>query len=208
MARATGYAPSTRMWQAFSLQPSETFKLSADPYFVARHRPTWTRHSRFFVWTEAGSGPRSHPCCRCGPARSSDALMTRNGTTSLFAALDMRTVIGQCHRRHRARGSSWITSAKDLDRHGSRRRSATGSPGVRAGMSITPTSASWLNQVDDLTEKQIRRGVHRSTAELERAITDYMDRRPPSRSDGSADDILASIKRFCRTLETAAVAVS
>ena len=82
---------------------------------------------------------------------------------------------------------------------------------------FTPTSASWLNQVErffaDLTEKQIRRGVHRSTAELERAITDYIETvneaPKPFRWHKSADDILASIKRFClRTLETAAVAVS
>ena len=82
---------------------------------------------------------------------------------------------------------------------------------------FTPTSASWLNQVErffaDLTEKQIRRGVHRSTAELERAITDYIETvneaPKPFRWHKSADDILASIKRFClRTLETAAAAVS
>ena len=82
---------------------------------------------------------------------------------------------------------------------------------------FTPTSASWLNQVErffaDLTEKQIRRGIHRSTAELERAITDYIETvneaPKPFRWHKSADDILASIKRFClRTLETAAVAVS
>ena len=44
---------------------------------------------------------------------------------------------------------------------------------------FTPTSASWLNQVERwfglLTDKQIRRGVHRSTKELERTILDYFD---------------------------------
>ena len=78
---------------------------------------------------------------------------------------------------------------------------------------FTPTSASWLNQVERffalLTEKQIRRGVHRSTQELEQAIQNYIDTvnadPRPFRWTKSADDILAAIKRFClRTLETAA----
>ena len=120
MARSTGYAPSTihRMWQAFSLQPhrSETFKLSADPYFVDKVRDivglyvdppqhamvlsAWTRSPRFRPWIAPS------PCCRCGPGqverRTHD--YKRNGTTSLFAALDIATgtVIGQCYRRHRS----------------------------------------------------------------------------------------------------------
>ena len=70
----------------------------------------------------------------------------------------------------------------------------------------------WLNQVERffalLTEKQIRRGVHRSTQELEQAIRNYIDTvnadPRPFRWTKSADDILATIKRFClRTLDTA-----
>ena len=77
---------------------------------------------------------------------------------------------------------------------------------------FTPTSASWLNQVErffaDLTEKQIKRGVHRSTVELEQAITAYIEAvkedLKPFRWHKSADEILACIKRFCvRTLELA-----
>ncbi len=77
---------------------------------------------------------------------------------------------------------------------------------------LTPTSASWLNQVERffalLTEKQLRRGAYRSTAELEQAILRYIDivneDPKPFRWHKSADEILASIKRFClRTLETA-----
>ena len=76
----------------------------------------------------------------------------------------------------------------------------------------TPASASWLNQVErffaDLTEKQIRRGVHRSTVELEQAIAEYIEAvnedPKPFRWHKSADEILACIKRFClRTLELA-----
>ena len=71
---------------------------------------------------------------------------------------------------------------------------------------FTPTSSSWINQVERffalLTEQQIRRGAHRSTKELEAAITAYIDDRnadpKPFRWTKSADDILAAIARFCR----------
>jgi transposase len=71
---------------------------------------------------------------------------------------------------------------------------------------FTPTSSSWINQVERffalLTEQRIRRGAHRSTAELEAAIAAYIDTRnadpKPFRWTKSADDILACIERFCR----------
>jgi hypothetical protein len=70
---------------------------------------------------------------------------------------------------------------------------------------LTPTSSSWLNQVERffalLTEKQIRRGVHRSVEELEAAINAFLDQHnadpAPFRWVKSADDILAAIERFC-----------
>jgi len=74
---------------------------------------------------------------------------------------------------------------------------------------FTPTSSSWINQVERffalLSEQQIKRGAHRSTAELEAAINAYIDARNanprPFQWVKSADDILASIERFChRTL--------
>ena len=77
---------------------------------------------------------------------------------------------------------------------------------------FTPTGASWLNQVERffalLTERQLRRGVYRSTQELEQAIRHYIDTvnaNPRSfRWTKSADDILATIRRFSlRTLDTA-----
>ena len=71
---------------------------------------------------------------------------------------------------------------------------------------FTPTSSSWINQVERffalLTELQIKRGAHRSTSELEAAIARYIEtcnRDPrPFRWAKSADDILASIDRVCR----------
>ena len=70
---------------------------------------------------------------------------------------------------------------------------------------FTPTSASWLNQVErwfaTLTQSYIRRGTHRSTRQLEQAIRQYLElnnaRPRPFVWSKSADDILASIERFC-----------
>lgn len=69
----------------------------------------------------------------------------------------------------------------------------------------TPTSASWINQVERffalLTERQIRRGVHRNLDALHSAISSFIDQHnadpKPFRWTKSADDILASIERFC-----------
>ena len=69
----------------------------------------------------------------------------------------------------------------------------------------TPTSASWVNQVERffalLTERQIRRGAHRSLDALHGAISSFIDQHnadpKPFRWTKSADDILASIERFC-----------
>ena len=71
---------------------------------------------------------------------------------------------------------------------------------------FTPTSASWINPVERffalLTDDRIRRGTHRSVRELEAAIGAYIDARnadpKPFRWTKSADDILASIQRFCQ----------
>jgi hypothetical protein len=76
----------------------------------------------------------------------------------------------------------------------------------------TPTSASWISLVErffaNLTEKPIRRGAHRSTEELEAAIASYIDavnaKPKPFVWTKSADDILASVKRFCAATLSAA----
>ncbi|MGH1509944.1 transposase [Ralstonia solanacearum] len=74
---------------------------------------------------------------------------------------------------------------------------------------FTPTSASWLNQVErwfaTLTEKYIRRGTHRSTRQLEEAIRHYLDvynaNPRPFVWSKSADEILASLERFCARVQ-------
>jgi len=153
----------------------------------------------------------------------------RHGTTSLFAALDIATgkVIGRCFKHHRAKEFLKFLREidadvpEDLDVHLVMDNYATHkTPAIRRWLAkrphwhvhFTPTGASWLNQVERLfallTDKQLRRGVHRSAQELEQAIQDYIDRvnedPKPFRWTKSADQILASIKRFClQTIQTA-----
>ena len=86
-----------------------------------------------------------------------------------------------------------------------------GSPNGHGGIChFTPTSSSWLNQVERffalLTDKQLKRSAHKSVKELVTDIQTFIDRHntdpKPLRWTKSADDILASIERFCRrTLE-------
>ena len=155
------------------------------------------------------------------PARRSHDYK-RHGTTSLFAALDIATgrVIGKCYGRHRAvefrKFLDEIEAAvpTDLDVHLVIDNYATHkAPTVRNWLNrwprwhvhLTPTSSSWLNQVERffalLTERQIRRGIHRSVAALKSAITNFIEQHnadpKPFRWTKSADDILASIERFC-----------
>ena len=82
---------------------------------------------------------------------------------------------------------------------------------------FTPTSASWINQVERffalITDKQIRRGVHRSTQQLETDIRTFIDAHnadpQPFRWTKSADDILTAIQRFCmRTNEISMISES
>ena len=154
--------------------------------------------------------------------RTHDCL--RHGTMSLFAALDART--GQCHRRRRAVEFRKFLDAigaevpADLDVHLIADNYATHKTALIRNwlakrpcfrMHFTPTSASWLNLVERwfglLTEKQSRRGVHRSSAELEAAIYRYLDVTnedpKPFVWTNIADQILANVDRSCqRTLDT------
>jgi hypothetical protein len=78
----------------------------------------------------------------------------------------------------------------------------------RFHLHFTPTGASWINLVErwfaTLTQKQIRRGVHRSTRALEAAIIEYIavtnEQPHPFRWTKTADEILASVERFCRRI--------
>jgi len=224
-----------RIWRAFGLQPhrQETFKLSTDPDFIAKVRDVVglyiapPAHAVVLCVDEKSqiqALDRSQPMLPMRPGqiarRSHD--YARHGATSLFAALDIATgrVIGQCYPRHRAtefrRFLDQIEAAvpADLDVHLVMDNYATHKTKLvrdwlakrpRWHVHLTPTSASWLNQVERffalLTERQIRRGVHRSLDALHQAITRFIDQHnadpQPFRWTRSADDILASIERFC-----------
>ena len=144
---------------------------------------------------------------RPGQAERRTHDYVRHGTTSLFAALDARTgqMIGQCRRRHRALEFRKFLDAiesgvpAELDVHLIAGNYATHKTALirnwfakrpRFHIHFTPTSASWLNLVERwfglLTEKQLRRGVHQSSAELEAAIYRYLDvtNKTPSPSYG------------------------
>ncbi|MGG5821707.1 IS630 family transposase [Falsiroseomonas sp. HW251] len=197
-----------RIWRAFGLQPHrlETFKLSTDPDFVAKVRDVVALYmappERALVLcvdekSQIQALDRSQPMLplRPGqPARRSHDY-TRHGTTSLFAALDVATgqVIGKCYPRHRAaefrRFLDEIEAAvpKGLDVHLVMDNYATHKTKLirdwlakrpRWHVHLTPTSSSWINQVErffaTLTDKQIRRGVHRSVAELQAAIEGFI----------------------------------
>jgi transposase len=237
MARQSGLSVSTvqRIWRAFGLQPHrmETFKLSADPDFVAKVRDvvglyvTPPAHAIVLCVDEKSqiqALDRSQPMLPMRPGQSARRGhdYKRHGTTSLFAALDIATghVIGKCYPRHRATEFRKFLDEieanvpSDLDVHLVMDNYATHKTALirkwlvrrpRWHVHLTPTSASWLNQVERffalLTDKQIRRGVHRSITALHDTITSFIERHnadpKPFRWTKSADDILASIERFC-----------
>nr|WP_243697794.1 IS630 family transposase [Acidomonas methanolica] len=152
----------------------------------------------------------------------STPVHSRNGTTSLFAALDIATgaVIGKCYKRHRAtefldflkRIDVGMPEGQDvhlvMDNYATHK-----TPMIKTWLArrphwhvhFTPTSASWINQVErwfaELTRKQLQRGVHRSTADLEADITAFIEvhnENPrPYRWVKPAEEIIASVKRFC-----------
>jgi transposase len=241
MARATGLSVSTvgRVWRAFGLQPhrAETFKLSTDPLFAEKVRDIVGLYlappDRALVLcvdekSQVQALDRTQPLLplRPGQAERRTHDYARHGTTSLFAALDVKagTVIGRCFPRHRAVEFRKFLDEIDaavppgLDIHLVLDNSATHKTKLirdwlakrpRYHVHFTPTSASWINQVERwfglLTDRALRRGVHRSVAELERDIRAFIaatNAEPrPFRWVKTADDILASVKRFClRTL--------
>src|SRR3989475_632625 len=240
MARRCGLSQTavSRIWRAFALQPHrvETFKLSKDPLFIEKVRDIVGLYlnppDKALVLcvdekAQIQALDRSQPLLPMRPGqverRSHD--YTRHGTTSLFAALNMKTgkVIGEFHRRHRAKEfrqfldtiAAAVPPSLDvhviLDNYGTHKtplihRWLVRHP--RYHVHFTPTGASWLNLVErwfaTLTDKQLRRGVHRSTRELETAIGRYIEvtnERPrPFVWTKTADEILASVEDFGRGL--------
>ncbi len=225
----------SRIWRAFSLQPHrvETFKLSSDPFFVEKVRDIVGLYlnppARALVLcvdekSQVQALDRTRPILplRPGvPARQTHDYL-RNGTTSLFAALGVAAgkVIGSCHRRHRHQEFlRFLERIKEtfpthldihlvMDNYGTHKM-----PKVkrwfarrpRYHVHFTPTSASWLNQVERffglLTERRIRRGTFANVRELESATRDCLahhnQKSKPFTWTADADSILRKIARFC-----------
>lgn len=217
MAAASGISRSSvnTIWRAFNIQPhrAETFKLSRDPNFVQKVRDIVGLYmsppqNAVVLCVDEKSQmqalDRTQPLLPMRPGtperRTHD--YHRHGTSSLFAALMVKTgvVIGECHRRHRHQEFIKFLNTIDevigatepagtsvhlvLDNYATHK-----TPAVQRWLKrhphyhlhFTPTSASWLNQVErvfaDLTEKQLRRGVFTSVASLEATALRYLDNR-------------------------------
>ena len=237
MAEETGVSRSQihRIWRAFGLKPhlSDTFKLSQDPLFMAKVRDVVGLYmappERAMVLcvdekTQVQALDRTQPLLpmRPGQVERRTHDYERHGTTSLFAALDVKTgkVIGRCRARHRAREFlaflDTIDAAvpKDLDVHLVLDNASTHKTDAvkqwmlrrpRYHVHFTPTSSSWLNLVERffsaLTMQQLRRGVHRSTRALVAAIENYIaatnDDPKPFIWTKTADEILKSLGGYC-----------
>ena len=147
----------------------------------------------------------------------------RHGTTSLFAALELKTshVIGQLHRRHRSREfrefldviEAQVPDALEVhiivDNYGTHKTAMIRkwfAKRPRFHVHFTPTYGSWINLVErwfaELTNKRLRRGVFRSVKELEAAIREYIavhnEAPKPFVWTRTADQILASISRYAQ----------
>tara|TARA_B110000116_G_C16719782_1_gene528533 strand:+ start:93 stop:1178 length:1086 start_codon:yes stop_codon:yes gene_type:complete len=241
MAAETGLSPSTigRIWHVHGLKPhlSETFKLSNDKHFVEKLEDivglylTPPEHAIVFSCDEKSQMQaldRTQPGLPMKKGRG--GTMThdykRNGTTSLFAALNTidGSVIGTCQKKHRHQ--EWIkflnlikTQAPEdkeihiiCDNYATHKHAKVQQwfkRNKRFHCHFTPTSASWLNMVErffrDLSERKLKRGVFQSLEELVQEVIGYIEvhnKDPkPFIWTASATDILAKVKRARRNMD-------
>ena len=242
MAAQLGVHGSTisRHWRAKGLKPHlvRGFKVSRDPKFVEKLEDVVglylspPEHALVLCCDEKSQVQaldRTQPGLPLKKGRA--ATMThdykRNGTTTLFAALNVLDgqVIAQCQQRHRH--EEWLTFLRQIDRETPKGKTlhlicdnyATHKhPNVqgwlekhpRFNMHFTPTSASWLNMVErffrDISENRLRRGVFKSVPELTAAIKEYVayhNTNPkPFIWTASARDILQKVIRANSRLST------
>lgn len=235
MAKAAGISPSSvgRIWREAGLKPHrlDTFKVSNDPHFEEKVADVVGLYMRppdkaMVLCVDEKSQiqalDRTQPGLPMKKGRA--ATMThdykRHGTTTLFAALDVRSgiVIGDCQPRHRAK--EFIRFLRKIDRSVQKHLdlhlvidnyATHKTPQVKAWLDkhprfklhFIPTSSSWLNLVErffaEITGKRIRRGTFASVAELEQAIEDYLLRHNASAKPyvwtKTADEILAKERR-------------
>lgn len=243
MAKKVGMSNASvgRIWRAIGLKPhlSETFQLSTDPLFIEKVRDVVGLYmnppdNALVLCVDEKSQiqalNRTQPLLPMSPGAVERGTpeYERNGTTTLFAALNRATgnVIGVCYSRHRAVEFRKFLNVirknvpPDLDVHMIVDNYSTHSaPTVKRWLAnnprfhihFIPTHSSWLNQVEGwfsiLTTKQIKRGSHNSVAELKAAIQEFLDawneEPTPFKWTKTSDEILANVARVCyRTLES------
>ncbi len=226
-------ASVSRHWRAKGLKPHlvRGFKVSRDPKFVEKLEDVVglylspPEHAIVLCCDEKSQVQaldRTQPGLPLKKGRASTMThdYKRNGTTTLFAALNVLDgkVISQCQERHRH--TEWLKFLKKIDRETPKDKTlhliadnyATHKhPNVqkwlgkhpRFNMHFTPTSASWLNMVErffrDITENRLRRGVFTSVPELVAAIDEYVAQHnikpKPFIWTASARDILQKVIR-------------
>ena len=242
MASAAGLSAATvqRIWKEHGLKPHlvRTFKLSRDPRFVEKLRDVVglylnpPDHALVFSVDEKSqiqALDRTQPGLpmKRGRAETMTHDYKRNGTTTLFAALNTLDgkVIGQCLPRHRHQeflrflGTLNRNAPRGLKVHLILDNYATHNhPAVKAWLAkhrrfcfhFVPTSSSWLNLVErwfsQITQKRIRRGTFPSVPHLIAAITEYIDSTnanpKPFVWTAPAETILAKIERANEVLDT------
>src|ERR1700680_3192480 len=242
MAEVCGVSKASvqRVWHANGLKPHllKTFKLSNDPDFIEKLEDVIglymspPEHALVFCIDEKSqiqALDRTQPGLpmKKGRAGTMTHDYKRNGTTTLFAALNMLDghVIGQCMPRHRHLEFLRFLKTIDtqtpahLDLHLTVDNYATHkTPAVkrwlkrhaRFHLHFTPTSGSWLNMVErffaEITRKRIRRGVFKSVDELKQAIMDYLDNHnshpKPYTWTKTAAEIFSKVARAKQVLES------
>ena len=240
MAAHLGMSQSTvsRVWRAFGLAPHkvDTWKLSKDPLFVDKVRDVVGLYldppERALVLcvdekTQIQALDRTQPVFPMlpgSPARASHDYV-RNGTSSLYAALDITTgkVIGSLHSRHRAvEFGKFLRTIdtqvpNDLDIHLVLDNASTHkTPAIKRWLAghprfvlhFTPTSSSWLNLVErwfaELTTKKLQRSTHRTVralnTDIRNWITTWNDNPKPYVWTKTADEILDNVASYCRRI--------
>lgn len=242
MAKASGISKASvqRIWDAHGLKPHlvKTFKLSNDPPFIEKLTDVVglylnpPEHALVFCIDEKSqiqALDRTQPGLpmKKGRAGTMTHDYKRNGTTTLFAALDVLKgkVIGQCMKRHRHQEFLKFLQTIDrstpqqldihciVDNYATHKKQEIRSwlaHHSRFHFHFIPTSSSWLNLVErwfgEITRKRIRRGVFHSVKELEQVIYDYIkhhnDEPKPFLWTKSADDIIEKVSRCKAMLET------
>jgi transposase len=242
MAKAQGVSPASvqRIWDAHGLKPHrvKTFKLSNDPRFIEKLTDVVGLYlnppEKAIVLCvdeksqiQALDRTQASLPMKKGRAGTMTHDYKRNGTTTLFAALDVLegTVVGQCLPRHRHQ--EFLKFLRTLDRefpgqcelhlivdnyrtHKHDNVDAWLQKHPRFHLHFTPTSSSWLNLVErwfrELTDKAIRRGVFHSVPELIDAIDAFLQANnedpKPFIWTASIDSILAKVGRCKAVLET------